>query len=102
MLSKFRSYQHAVMFHKAATQCRMPAYLKNQFLRASSSIALNLAEGTAKPSQKDRMKYYRIALGSLRECQAALDLSEHSHPDLQTMADRLGALVYKLCFSGKK
>ena len=36
--------------------------LKDQFKRAASSIVLNLAEGSAKPTAKDRKKFYYISL----------------------------------------
>ncbi len=41
--------------------------MKNQFQRAMLSIVLNLAEGSAKSSHKERRKFYEISLGSLRE-----------------------------------
>ena len=66
-----------------------------QFHRASLSIVLNLAEGSAKPTAKDRRKFYRISLGSLREAQAILDIV--GHIQLIKEADKLGAFLYKLC-----
>ena len=56
---------------------------------------LNLAEGSAKPTAKDRKKFYYISLGSLREVQAILDMIGHF--ELAKQADRLGAYLYKLC-----
>jgi four helix bundle protein len=96
MLENFRTYKLAVEFHKSCSSVRLPGYLKNQLLRASSSIALNLAEGSAKPTQKDKLKFYFIALGSLRECQAVLDLNPKSNSELVTCADQLGACLYRL------
>lgn len=99
MLSQFRTYQLAVEFHDACRAVKMPGYLKSQLLRASSSIALNLAEGSGKPTGRDKVRFYSIALGSLRECQAALDLAPTRHPCLISRADHLGASLYKLCRS---
>jgi len=48
----------------------MPGYLKNQLGRASMSILLNIAEGSAKISCKDRRNYLVIASGSTFECAA--------------------------------
>jgi four helix bundle protein len=42
--------------------------------RAGDSIALNIAEGNGKFSQKDRARFFQIAHGSALECAACLDL----------------------------
>jgi four helix bundle protein len=42
--------------------------------RAGDSIALNLAEGNGKFSQKDRARFFQIAHGSALESAACLDL----------------------------
>ena len=97
MFRTFRSYQLAVEFYRRCQEVKAPAFLKNQLLRAASSIALNLAEGTCKPSVKERRRYYFIALGSLRECQAAMDLNGSLNPKLKDLADHLGACIYRLC-----
>jgi four helix bundle protein len=47
---------------------------QSQLERASTSIPLNIAEGNAKASRKDRARYWRIALGSTLECAAVLDV----------------------------
>ncbi len=47
---------------------------KNQLERASNSILLNLAEGNAKFSKKDRARFFQIAHGSAVECTACLDI----------------------------
>lgn len=52
--------------------CRVNAL--SQLDRASTSIALNLAEGNGKRSPRDRSRYLDIARGSAFECAAALDI----------------------------
>ena len=99
-LSNFRTYQLAVQFHREVLRTKCPSYLRDQFLRASSSVALNLAEGSAKPTEKDRLRFYLIALGSLRECQAILDLMPKPEPQIIAIADQLGAHLYRLVHSG--
>ena len=46
----------------------------NQLDRASTSIALNIAEGTGKFTAPDRCRYYDSARGSALECAACLDV----------------------------
>ena len=47
---------------------------RDQLDRASTSIALNLAEGNGKRSHPDRCRYFDIARGSTVECAACLDV----------------------------
>jgi four helix bundle protein len=51
--------------------------------RAGDSIALNIAEGNGKFSQKDRARFFQIAHGSALESAACLDLlvARHCCPD---------------------
>ena len=46
----------------------------DQLDRASTSIALNLAEGNGKFTGPDRCRFFDIARGSALECAAALDV----------------------------
>ncbi len=99
MRNHFRTYNIAVEFHHSCRQVKLPEYLQDQLLRASSSIALCLAEGSGRSTKKDQTRFFFQALGSLRECQAALDLAPKSYPDLLKSADSLGAHLYRLCHS---
>jgi four helix bundle protein len=94
MLTNFRTYQLALNFYKLAKTIPLAPYLRDQLLRASSSIVLNLAEGSAKPTKKDRIKFYCIAFGSLREVQAITEMENIEV--LKTKADHLGACIFKL------
>jgi hypothetical protein len=40
---------------------------RDQWLRASPSIPLNIAEGNGKTAEADRRRYFEIARGSIRE-----------------------------------
>ena len=94
-MEKFKTYQLAKQFYHKSNDLKLREPMRNQFQRASLSIVLNLAEGSAKPTAKDRRKFYRIAFGSLREVQAILDIV--NHVELIKEADKLGAYLYKLC-----
>ena len=51
-------------------------HAKDQLLRASQSIMLNIAEGNGKSSNKDRSRFFEIARGSTLECAAIQDVLE--------------------------
>jgi four helix bundle protein len=53
-------------------QIIMP-YIKNQLGRASLSIMLNIAEGSAKFSDKDRRNFFITARGSVFECSSLIN-----------------------------
>jgi four helix bundle protein len=97
IMNNFRTYQLALRFYQSSRSLKLTGALKDQFERATLSIPLNLAEGSAKPTEKDRKKFYFIALGSLREVQALLAISSNSK--LEKEADNLAAHLYRLCHS---
>lgn len=101
MLKNVRTYQIAVNFHHQCRSLALPTYLKDQLLRSSSSIALNIAEGYGRGTPKDQRRFFFLALGSLRESQAALDLAPTPCPELSQEADKLGAHLFRLCHSAK-
>lgn len=68
-------------------------------MRASSSIALNLSEGNAKPSVKEKRRYYLTAYASLKECETILRLAKIQDDELVKRADFLGACLYVLSSS---
>ena len=104
MNKNFRTYDLALQFyketHSEGTGIKnklQTAELRDQFHRATLSVVLNLSEGSAKPTIRDRKKFYSIALASLREVQTLLDISENEKFSLK--ADNLAAHLYKLCKS---
>ena len=92
-----RSFHLAVQFYEQARGIKLPHHLKDQLLRAASSVALNLSEGTGKLSKKDRCRFFQIALGSVRECQAIQSLEPHSfNTQSSESLNRLGGSIYLL------
>ena len=76
-MQKFKTYQLAIQFYRKSNNLNLKGPMKNQFQRALLSIPLNLSEGSAKSSAKERKKLYEISLGSLREVQTILSLVNH-------------------------
>ena len=95
-MKNFRTYQIAIEFIREASKLKLPGYLRDQLDRAASSIALNLAEGAGRYTKKDQRKFFIIAMGSLRECQAILDIRGVQEEYLLEIADSLGAHLFKL------
>ena len=94
-MKNFKTYQLAIKFYHKTKKLHLREPFKNQFERAIVSIILNIAEGSAKPTAKDRRKFYHISLGSLRETQAIIDMI--NHVELKKECDILGGYLYKLC-----
>jgi four helix bundle protein len=94
-MKNFRTYDLSIQFYKDCQKLKLSSIAKDQFDRAILSIPLNLAEGAAKPTPRDRTKFYFIALGSLREVQTLLKL--FGTPELVAEADVLAAHLYRLC-----
>ena len=99
-LKNFRTYGIALEFHKECKQVKLSPWLRDQLMRATQGIILTLAEGSAKPTAKDRARYYSMALGSFRESQSILSLVEQE--TLLQRFDHLGACLYKLSRSATK
>ncbi len=77
---KFKVYQEAKILHKELVFLinnfpRNYWYLSDQLKRSSLSIVLNIAEGSSKQSDKDFNRYLAIALGSVDETCANLEIS---------------------------
>ena len=60
-MKKFKTYHLASQFYHKSNSLCLRGPIKNQFQRASLSIVLNLAEGSAKSSHKERKKFYEIS-----------------------------------------
>ena len=53
--------------------------------------AFQIAEGSGKRTPQDQRRFYSIALGSLRECEAVLELEEIEDKELLQWMDHLEA-----------
>jgi len=86
---KFPVYQESKLFYR---NCCILAHrfsrefweLGDQLRRAALSVSLNIAEGSAKYSDKDFHRYLEIALGSIHESLACLDIAR----DLKVISEK--------------
>jgi four helix bundle protein len=76
---------------------------KEQLLRASQAIPLNIAEGNGKATEADRRRFFEIARGSALECGAIQDvlevcgaLSAAENTEANKLLDRIVAMLTKL------
>jgi four helix bundle protein len=100
----------AWVYLKAKSLKGIHRFARDQWLRASQSIPLNIAEGNGKFTESDRRRFFEIARGSALECAAiqdilvisnALDDKESKirkvHLDrMATMLSRLGGRGYSV------
>jgi four helix bundle protein len=64
----------AWVYEKSDTLAGIHRHARDQWLRASQSIPLNIAEGNGKTGEADRRRYFEIARGSALECAAIQDV----------------------------
>jgi four helix bundle protein len=95
-MKTFRTLELAIEFYQSVRKLELEGHLRDQLLRAPSSISLNLSEGNAKGSINEKRHYFQTAYGSLRECQTIFKLAKIDSQECLTQADRLGAYLYKL------
>jgi four helix bundle protein len=95
--SRFRTYESAICFAQSCRKLILDSDLKDQLNRASASVALNLAEGSAANTTKERHRFYIISLRSFRESEAILRIANITDKDLMKKTNELGAQLYKLC-----
>ena len=94
MLSTFKTYQLALKLYRDCEGVKAPHFIKDQLQRATLSIVLNTAEGSAKPTPKERRRFYSIALASCRETQALLQVLRLDEPF--KLSNEVGGCLYRL------
>ena len=55
-----------------------------------------MAEGSGKRTPADQRRFYAMAYGSFRECQAILELEKINIVKLNHLQNQLGAILYTL------
>lgn len=95
-MSEFRTLNLAIEFHDLTENLKIKGHIRDQLSRAASSIALNLSEGNAKPSEKEKKRYYQTAYASCQECKTILQLAKVKEGKVVDTADKLGAWLHNL------
>ncbi len=95
-MKTFRTLDLAVEFYEMSENSGLQGNLRDQLLRAASSIALNLSEGNAKRTEKEKKRYYHTAYASCQECKTILKLAKIQNSEVSQLADHLGASLFKL------
>ena len=86
----------AVSFYRTIQSLRLTGELRDQLSRAALSIVANLGEGNGRGTVPDKRRFFRIAMGSLRECQALLLVTAVDYPEATKLADQLGGALHRL------
>ena len=71
--------------------------LIQQIRRASTSVSLNIAEGSSRKSDSERKRYYEISRGSIVEIDAILDLCSDLNYLTKENMQEAGDLIIR-CF----
>lgn len=101
-MKNFRTLDLAVEFYQLVTELHLKGNLRDQIERAASSISLNLSEGNAKRTDKEKKRYYHTAYASCQECKTILKIAKLDESEVSDQADKLGAYLYKLLKSDIK
>jgi four helix bundle protein len=93
----------AWVYEKCANLNGVHRSARDQWLRASQSIPLNIAEGNGKTAKADRRRYFEIARGSALECAAIQDvlvvgkgLDKEESRQRKGELDRIAAMLSRL------
>lgn len=109
---KFKVFQDTKVLHRETLILvnafpRSYWYLADQIRRSSLSIILNIAEGSSRQSDKDFNRFLAIALGSVDETIAALEIAydlnlitevqfKHLEVEYELVSKQLGGLSKSL------
>ena len=91
------------VYEKAANLRGVHRPACDQWLRASQSIPLNIAEGNGKTAESDKRRYFEITPGSALECAAIQDvlvvgkaLAETESQERKVELDRMAAMLSRI------
>ena len=98
---KLDVYRCALQFMQSADTLidKLPkgyAHLGDQLRRASLSIPLNIAEGSAKRTSTERMRYFEIARASAVECSAVINCCRSLNLANPRLLSNLRSLILRI------
>ncbi|MEZ4846058.1 MAG: four helix bundle protein [Bdellovibrionota bacterium] len=89
-------------FYQLIQSIEVKGHLRDQLIRAASSISLNLAEGNAKGTVNEKRHFFQTAYASLKECKTIFKLLKLDRGAFVEKADHLKASLYRLIHSDIK
>ncbi len=95
-MKTFRTLELSVEFYELSEKAEIKGNLRDQLLRAASSISLNLSEGNAKRTVAEKKRFYQMSYASVQECKTILRLAKIVDRDINDTADKLGAWIFNL------
>ncbi len=95
-MQNFRTLDLAIAFYHQSQALGLRGTLRDQLQRAALSIPLNLCEARGKPTRKDQLRFFHIAMGSVRESQGLLKIAGFESSECFGTLDRVGASLYRL------
>jgi len=103
LFEKLDAYQQALQFAERIIQIIKSSRdfaVNDQLKRAAMSIPANIAEGSGRWHNKDKIHFFRIALGSAHECAPFLHLlkiagviNHEQHSAIHSHLERVGCLI---------
>jgi four helix bundle protein len=104
---KLEVYRKAKQFHldcqSLIVHGSFQKHMNDQLSRAASSIAINIAEGSARFTPADRANFFKISRGSVFECVSILDIlkdqelvTQESYGNMLMKADELSRILYRM------
>ena len=91
------------VYHFLRENKNIAAYAKNQLGRASLSIMLNIAEGSAKFTSRDRKNFFVTARGSVFECSSLInflysvgELASDFRKDIYNAFDEISKILFTM------
>ncbi|MAZ48899.1 MAG: hypothetical protein CME65_10065 [Halobacteriovoraceae bacterium] len=94
MSKKFRTLDLSIEQYQAIKKLKLKGEIRSQIERAALSVCLNLQEGNAKLTQKERRRFFNIAYAS--QCEVQLVLKLENIADLEELANSVGGHCYRL------